>query len=285
MKRRTFLTTTTLATVGIATLLVEGCHDSKNSIGDIRVDEDSNGTFDLDEATISSLIKKLDSGTYSSEQLVKLYLKRINNVDKSGPQLNAIIEINPDAAQIAKQMDSERKSGKSRGPLHGIPVVIKDNIDTADKMQTTSGSLAMAGNFARKDAFIVKKLRNAGAIIIAKTNLSEWANFRSTQSSSGWSSRGGQTKNPYFLDHNLCGSSAGSGVAVSANLCVVAVGTETDGSIVCPASVNGVVGIKPTVGLVSRSGIIPISKNTGHCWANSENCYRCSDFIRGTFGD
>ena len=157
-------------------------------------------------------------------------------------------------------MDNERKARKNRGPLHGIPIVIKDNIDTGDKMQTTAGSLAMAGNIASSDAFIVKKLREAGAIIIGKTNLSEWANFRSTQSSSGWSSRGGQTKNPYFLDHNPCGSSAGSGVAVSANLCVVAVGTETDGSIVCPASVSGLVGIKPTVGLISRSGIIPISK-------------------------
>jgi amidase len=174
--------------------------------------------------------------------------------------LNSVIEINPDAIAIAVAMDKERKAGKSRGPLHGIPVLIKDNIDTADKMQTTAGSLAMVGNIASKDAFIVRKLRESGAIIIGKTNLSEWANFRSTQSSSGWSSRGGQTKNPYILDHNPCGSSAGSGAAVSANLCVVALGTETDGSIVCPASVNGIVGIKPTVGLVSRSGIIPISK-------------------------
>ncbi|HWS59990.1 MAG TPA: amidase, partial [Flavobacterium sp.] len=197
---------------------------------------------------------------YTSEKLVDLYLKRIEAIDKNGPTLNAIIEINPDAMSIAKQMDDERKKGIIRGSLHGIPVVIKDNIDTADKMQTTAGALAMMGNIASKDAFIVKKLREAGAIIIGKTNLSEWANFRSTQSSSGWSSRGGQTKNPYILDHNPCGSSSGSGVAVAANLCVVAVGTETDGSIVCPASVNGIVGIKPTVGLLSRSGIIPISK-------------------------
>lgn len=260
MKRRTFLTTTTIATVGLTTLLVEGCNDSKKDTGLLKVDADANVAFDLDEETIRSLREKLASAKYSSEQLVALYLKRIENIDKSGPKLNAIIEVNPDALSIAKQMDNERKDGKTRGALHGIPVMIKDNIDTADKMQTTAGSLAMAGNFASNDAFIVKKLREAGAIIIGKTNLSEWANFRSTQSSSGWSSGGGQTKNPYCLDHNPCGSSAGSGAAVAANLCVVAVGTETDGSIVCPASVNGVVGIKPTVGLVSRSGIIPISK-------------------------
>lgn len=260
MKRRTFLTTTTLASVGLTTLLFEGCNNSKKDIEDKKVAIDAAEAFVLDEETISSLGKKLDSGKYSSEQLVELYLRRIENIDKNGPKLNAIIEINPDAFSIAKQMDNERKARKNRGPLHGIPIVIKDNIDTGDKMQTTAGSLAMAGNIASSDAFIVKKLREAGAIIIGKTNLSEWANFRSTQSSSGWSSRGGQTKNPYFLDHNPCGSSAGSGVAVSANLCVVAVGTETDGSIVCPASVSGLVGIKPTVGLISRSGIIPISK-------------------------
>ncbi len=258
MKRRFFLTATTLATVGIATLLVESCIDAKKNT------DDQNGTssneFELDEETISSLQDKLASGKYTSEQLVDLYLKRIEEIDKNGAKLNSIIEINPEAISIAKQMDSERKEGKVRGPLHGIPVVIKDNIDTADKMQTTAGALAMNGNIASKDAFIVKKLRDAGAIIIGKTNLSEWANFRSTQSSSGWSSRGGQTKNPYILDHNPCGSSAGSGAAVAANLCVVAVGTETDGSVVCPASVNGIVGIKPTVGLLSRSGIIPISK-------------------------
>ena len=260
MKRRTFLTTTTLASVGLTTLLFEGCNNSKKDIEDKKVAIDAAEVFVLDEETIGSLGEKLDSGMYSSEQLVELYLRRIENIDKNGPKLNAIIEINPDAVSIAKQMDNERKARKNRGPLHGIPIVIKDNIDTGDKMQTTAGSLAMAGNIASSDAFIVKKLREAGAIIIGKTNLSEWANFRSTQSSSGWSSRGGQTKNPYFLDHNPCGSSAGSGVAVSANLCVVAVGTETDGSIVCPASVSGLVGIKPTVGLISRSGIIPISK-------------------------
>lgn len=260
MKRRDFLTGTTLATVGLATLFVEGCNNTTKNIEDDSIQSDGTIPFDLDEETISSLSKKLALATYSSQQLVELYLKRIENIDKGGPKLNSIIELNPDAILIAKQMDNERKDGKIRGPLHGIPILLKDNIDTADKMQTTAGSLAMIGNFASNDAFIVKKLRDAGAIIIGKTNLSEWANFRSTQSSSGWSSRGGQTKNPYFLDRNPCGSSAGSGAAVAANLCVVAVGTETDGSIVCPASVNGVVGIKPTVGLVSRSGIIPISQ-------------------------
>ena len=260
MKRRSFLTTATLASAGLTTFLVTGCTSSTKKDEDSPPVKNYNKTFELEEETIGSLREKLTSGKYTSEQLVQLYLQRIEAVDKNGPQLNSVIEINPDAVAIAVAMDKELKSGKSRGPLHGIPVLIKDNIDTADKMQTTAGSLAMVGNIASNDAFVVKKLREAGAIIIGKTNLSEWANFRSTQSCSGWSSRGGQTKNPNILDHNPCGSSAGSGAAVSANLCVVAVGTETDGSIVCPASVNGVVGIKPTVGLVSRSGIIPISK-------------------------
>ena len=259
MKRRSFLTTATLASAGLTTLLIAGCTSNTKKDEDLASIEDS-VVFELDEETIGSLREKLASGKYTSEQLVQLYLKRIEAIDATGPQLHSVIEVNPDAVAIAVAMDKELKAGKNRGPLHGIPVLIKDNIETADKMQTTAGSLAMAGNIASKDAFVVKKLREARAIIIGKTNLSEWANFRSTQSCSGWSSRGGQTKNPYILDHNPCGSSAGSGAAVSANLCVVAVGTETDGSIVCPASVNGIVGIKPTVGLVSRSGIIPISK-------------------------
>ena len=259
MKRRAFLTTTTFASVGLSTSFISGCSTAKNrDNSDLTVD--SYKLFELDEETISSLADKLSSGTYSSEQLIKLYMHRIEAIDKKGPRLNSIIELNPDALSIAKIMDLELKSNNRRGPLHGIPVLIKDNIDTVDKMQTTSGSLALVGNIASKDAFIVTKLREAGAIILGKTNLSEWANFRSSKSCSGWSSRGGQTKNPYFLDHNPCGSSSGSGVAVAANLCVVSVGTETDGSIVCPASVSGVVGIKPTVGLVSRTGIIPISK-------------------------
>lgn len=260
MERRTFLTTSALATIGISTLLVEGCNNTKQNIGDEKITNNISIEFELDEETIVSLQEKLISGQYTSEQLVELYLKRIEVIDTKGPTLNSIIEINPDAIAIAKEFDNERSDGKIRSSLHGIPIVIKDNIDSADIMQTTAGSLAMVGNIATKDAFVVKKLREAGAIIIGKTNLSEWANFRSSQSSSGWSGRGGQTKNPYILDHNPCGSSSGSGVAVSANLCVVAVGTETDGSIVCPASVNGVVGIKPTVGLISRTGIIPISE-------------------------
>lgn len=260
MKRRSFITTATMASAGLTTLLITSCTSSAKKDDDSASAENTDAVFELEEETIGSLREKLASGKYTSEQLVQLYLKRIEAIDKHGPQLNSVIEINPDAITIAVAMDKELKAGKSRGSLHGIPVLIKDNIDTADKMQTTAGSLAMTGNIASKDAFVVKKLREAGAVIIGKTNLSEWANFRSTQSCSGWSSRGGQTKNPFILDHNPCGSSAGSGVAVSANLCVVAVGTETDGSVVCPASVNGIVGIKPTVGLVSRSGIIPISK-------------------------
>ena len=258
MKRRTFLTTTTMASAGLSAFLISGCSNvTKNEGSDVVADGAE--AFELEEETISSLREKLSSGKYTSEQLVQLYLNRIDAIDKNGLELHSIIEINSEAIAIAKAMDAEMKAGKSRGPLHGIPVVIKDNIDTADKMQTTAGSLALEGNFASKDAFVVGRLREAGAIIIGKTNLSEWANFRSTHSCSGWSSRGGQTKNPYILDHNPCGSSAGSAVAVAANLCVVAVGTETDGSVVCPSAVSGIVGIKPTIGLVSRSGIIPIS--------------------------
>ncbi|HEY6504220.1 MAG TPA: amidase [Chitinophagaceae bacterium] len=259
MKRRDFLTTGTLATAGLTTLLATSCNDDKPKAEQAATIPDEVPGFELDEESVSSLQEKMVSGKYSSEQLTKLYLDRIEAIDKKGPLLNSVIELNPDALAIAKAMDEERKAGKARGPLHGIPILIKDNIDTADKMQTTAGSLAMEGNIAANDAFVVKKLREAGAVIMGKTNLSEWANFRSSHSCSGWSSRGGQTKNPYTLDHNPCGSSSGSGVAVAANLCVVAVGTETDGSVTCPASVNGIVGLKPTVGLVSRSGIIPIS--------------------------
>lgn len=260
MKRSDFLTTSALAAAGIATIFTASSATSEKAkteheIEPINIDDD----FELNETTVKDLQDKMQSGTYTSTQITQLYLDRIEAIDKSGPKLNSMIEINPDALNIAKAMDAERKAGKVRGLLHGIPVVIKDNIDTVDKMMTTAGALALDGHFAKKDAFIVKKLRDAGVVILGKTNLSEWANFRSTNSCSGWSSRGGQTKNPYILDHSPCGSSAGSGSAVSANLCMIAVGTETDGSITCPASVNGAVGIKPTVGLVSRSGIIPIS--------------------------
>lgn len=215
--------------------------------------------FALLEATIDMLQQKMQSGEYTSQSITRLYLKRIAEIDKKGPALNAVIELNPDALAIAEQMDAERKAGKTRGPLHGIPVLVKDNINTGDNMQTTAGSLALEGHKAAKDAFIITKLRESGAVLLGKTNLSEWANFRSTRSTSGWSSRGGQTKNPYLLNRDPSGSSAGSGSAVSANLCAVAIGTETNGSIVSPSSVNGIVGIKPTVGLLGRSRIIPIS--------------------------
>jgi amidase len=216
-------------------------------------------TFELEELTIRDVQSAMASGRYTSRQLVELYLRRIDEIDRRGPALRSIIEVNPDALRIADELDVERRQRGARGPLHGIPIVIKDNIDTADRMTTTAGSLALEGMIAAQDAFIVERLRAAGAVILAKTNLSEWANIRSTKSSSGWSARGGQVRNPYALDRNPCGSSSGSAVAVSANLAAAAIGTETDGSIVCPASSNGIVGIKPTVGLVSRAGIIPIS--------------------------
>lgn len=261
MKRRSFLTNTSLAIAGLTTTLFasSSCSDKKTESATKSNDDNSEDNFELNEMTIMQLQDKMAKGEYTSEQITKLYLNRIEALDRNGPKLNAIIELNPDALSIAKEMDKERKEGNTRGALHGIPILIKDNIDTADKMMTTAGALALVGNIAAKDAFIVQKLRAAGAVLLGKTNLSEWANFRSTNSCSGWSSRGGQTKNPYILDHSPCGSSSGSGSAVAANLCVIAVGTETDGSITCPASVNGAVGIKPTVGLVSRSGIIPIS--------------------------
>ncbi len=258
MKRRDFLTTGTLAAAGVSSLLSSCKPDSSKTITPTNITE-TISDFELSEEGISSLQDKMSSGKYTSEQITKLYLDRIDAIDKKGPLLNSVIEINPDALSIAKKLDDERKAGKVRGPMHGIPVLIKDNIDTADKMQTTAGALAMEGHIAPVDSFVATKLREAGAVILGKTNLSEWANFRSSHSCSGWSSRGGQTKNPYILDHNPCGSSAGSGAAVAANLCTVAVGTETDGSVTCPSSVNGIVGIKPTVGLVSRTGIIPIS--------------------------
>ena len=216
-------------------------------------------TRDFSEASIADLHDQLQRGDITSEELVDWYIDRIAAVDRSGPALNAIIEINPDARDIAAALDREWQSSGPRGPLHGIPVVLKANIDTADQMYTSAGSLALADHVPPEDAFIVKRLRNAGAVILGKANLSEWANYRSSRSSSGWSSVGGQTRNPYDTARTPCGSSSGSGVAVAANLTVVAIGTETDGSVVCPAGINGIVGIKPTLGLVSRSGIIPIA--------------------------
>jgi len=215
--------------------------------------------FPYAEATIAGLQEQMKSGQLTSSSLTAAYLARIAEIDRAGPRLNAIIELNPDATAIARQLDAERSAGHVRGPLHGIPVLLKDNIATADKMETTAGSLALVGAKPPQDAVIVAQLRAAGAVILGKTNLSEWANFRGEKSISGWSARGGQTHNPYALDRNTSGSSSGSAAAVAANLCVVAVGSETDGSIVSPASVCGLVGIKPTVGLLSRTGIIPIS--------------------------
>jgi amidase len=259
MNRRKFLRNTALAGFTLSTLSFGACQTGLLGMGRNKNGLEEADDFELNELTIQELQKKMASGEYTSVDLTEMYLERIALLDKAGPRINSVIEVNPDAVAIAESLDKERRAGKVRGPLHGIPVLIKDNIDTADKMMTTAGSLALVGNRASQDAFIVKKLRQAGAVLLGKTNLSEWANFRSTRSSSGWSSRGGQTRNPYVLDCNPCGSSSGSGAAVAANLCAVAIGTETDGSIVCPSSVNGVVGFKPTVGLVSRSGIIPIS--------------------------
>ena len=219
----------------------------------------SPAAFELDELTIADLQAGMSSGKYTARSLTEKYLDRINDIDKRGPAVNSVIELNPDAESIAAEMDRRRKDGVVRSPLHGIPVLIKDNIDTHDRMKTSAGSLALAGSTPLQNAMVVQKLRFAGAVIIGKTNLSEWANFRSSHSSSGWSARGGQTKNPYVLDRNPCGSSSGTGAAIAANLAAVGVGTETDGSIVCPSNACSLVGIKPTLGMVSRTGIIPIA--------------------------
>ncbi|WP_183558068.1 amidase [Mucilaginibacter sp. SP1R1] len=259
MHRRNFLKTGSVAGLTLSTLVAACGQSSAEKKPDAAAD-DKGDLFELSEATITDLQQKMKAKQYTSRLLTELYLKRIDEIDKNGPKLNAVIELNKDALNMADAMDKERSQGKVRGPMHGIPVLIKDNINTADNMHTTAGSLALGDNFAKQDAFIVHKLREAGAVILGKTNLSEWANFRSTHSTSAWSSRGGQTKCPYILDRNPSGSSSGSGSAVAANLCTVAIGTETDGSIVSPSSVNGLVGIKPTVGLLSRSGIVPISK-------------------------
>ena len=215
--------------------------------------------FDIAEATIADLQDGMTSGKYTARSLAEKYLARIEALDRNGPALRSVIELNPDALALADSLDKERKEKGPRGPLHGIPLLVKDNIDTADKMATTAGSLALVGTKPPRDAFLVTRLRQAGAVILGKSNLSEWANVRCSYSTSGWSGRGGLTKNPYALDRNPCGSSSGSGVAVAANLCAGAIGTETDGSVTAPASVNGVVGVKPTVGIVSRTGVIPIS--------------------------
>jgi amidase len=217
------------------------------------------GPSALERLSIASVTAGADRERWSSQRLTAAYLARIEAIDRHGAQLRSVLELNPDAARNARQLDRERASGHVRGSLHGVPILLKDNIDTLDALHTTAGSLALLDSMPRQDAFIVQRLRSAGALILGKTNMSEWANYRSRHSSSGWSARGGQTRNPYALERNPCGSSAGSAVAVAADLTLVAVGTETDGSITCPAAVNGIVGIKPTLGLVSRSGIIPIA--------------------------
>ncbi len=217
------------------------------------------GSFDLEEVTVAELGRRMAVGERTSREITRLYLDRIEALDRQGPTLRAVIETNPDALEIAEELDRERAAGTVRGPLHGIPILLKDNVATADRTTTTAGSLALEGSIPPRDAFVAARLRQAGAVLLGKANLSEWANFRSNRSSSGWSARGGQCRNPYVLSRNPCGSSSGSGAAASANLCAAAVGTETDGSIICPSSANGLVGIKPTVGLVSRSGIVPIS--------------------------
>lgn len=214
----------------------------------------------LEEATIAELHENYKNGTYTAKEVVEAYLERIEQYDQNGPKINSVITVNPDAVAIAEELDKEMADGNVRGPLHGIPILLKDNIDTKDKMANTAGSRVMEGSMPIQDAYIVEKLRESGAIILGKANLSEWANFHSNNSSSGWSGLGGQTKNPFDITRNPCGSSAGSGASVSANFAMLTIGTETNGSITCPSSANGVVGIKPTVGLLSRSGIIPISE-------------------------
>jgi amidase len=240
----------------LASLLILGvfsCSSEKQAT------EQQNASIELEEITIADIQAAYVAGTYTIKELTQAYLDQIAAIDDAGPQLNSVIIVNPDALAIAAELDAELAAGNSRGPMHGIPVILKDNIDTHDKMPTTAGSRALANSYPLQDSYLAKQLREAGAIILGKANLSEWANFRGEMSSSGWSGVGGQTKNPYVLTRNPCGSSAGSGASVSANLTVLAIGTETNGSIVCPSHANGVVGIKPTVGLISRSGVIPIS--------------------------
>jgi amidase len=253
-QRRRFLRSSALAGVSAAVLpaLAAARQVAASPAPEIK-------SFELDEITIADLQAGMVSGKFSARSITEKYLGRIEEIDQQGPALKSVIEVNPEALAIADALDKERKENRVRGPMHGIPVLIKDNIDTADRMQTTAGSLALLGSKPVKDSFVVQKLRESGAVILGKTNLSEWANIRSSHSSSGWSARGGQTLNPYALDRNPCGSSSGSGAAASASLCAIAVGTETDGSVVCPASANGLVGIKPTLGLISRAGIIPIA--------------------------
>ncbi len=257
MKRREFLLNGALGGAAL-TGLVDRSENATLPTSETRTDR-AVADFELEEATIADLQRAMAQGKRTSRSITEQYLERIGALDHRGPALHHLIETNPDALSIADQMDRERRSRGPRSALHGIPVLLKDNIDTADRMTTTAGSLALEGSIPLRDSFVAQRLRAAGAVLLGKTNLSEWANFRSTHSTSGWSGRGGQGKNPYALDRNPCGSSSGSGGAVSANYTAVAIGTETDGSIVCPSAANGIVGIKPTLGLVSRAGIIPIA--------------------------
>src|SRR2546423_361491 len=257
MNRRMFVRNSVAGGVGLASVSLTTAAKEAETASSVPSTPPS--AFELDESTIADLQGGMASGKYSSHSLVRKYLDRIDDIDKHGPAINSVIELNPDALSIASDLDKERKAKEPRGPLHGVPVLIKDNIDTHDRMTTTAGSLALGGSIPLQDSFVAKKLRDAGAVILGKTNLSEWANFRSSHSSSGWSGRGGQTKNPYVLDRNPCGSSSGTGAAISANLAAIGVGTETDGSVVCPSNANSLVGIKPTLGLISRAGIIPIA--------------------------
>jgi amidase len=256
LSRRGFVKSGLLGGFAAATLPALALTEKAATSSSLNFERES---FELDETSISELAEKMASGKYSARSIAEKYLARIEAIDQWGPTMRSVIELNPDALSIADALDNERREKGARGLLHGIPVLIKDNIDTADRMATTAGSLALVGAKPPKDSFLVQQLRNAGAVIMGKTNLSEWANIRSNRSTSGWSGRGGLTKNPYALDRNTSGSSSGSGAAVSSNLCAAAVGTETDGSIVSPSSINGIVGIKPTVGLISRTGVIPIS--------------------------
>src|ERR1022692_4630668 len=255
--RRSFLKATLIGSAAALTPLYPALAAARESASAAPIPDIK--PFELDEITISDLQDGMKAGKFTPRSLVEKYSARIQEIDKHGPAINSILELNPDAVSIADALDRERKAKGPRGPLHGVPVLIKDNIDTADRMMTTAGSLALVGSKPPRDSYVAQKLRSAGAVILAKTYLSEWANIRSSHSTSGWSGRGGLTKNSYALDRNPCGSSSGTGAGVSANLCAVGIGTETDGSIVCPSSSNGLAGIKPTVGLVSRSGIIPIS--------------------------
>ena len=260
MNRRLFLNQSALVALTATLLPVVACQPATDKPADTdTANPPAEDAFALHEATVADLQERMTKGTETARSLSEKYLARIKALNEAGPMLRAVIETNPDALSIADALDKERQAGKLRGPLHGIPVLIKDNIDSGDQMMTTAGASALVGHKAKQDAFIVQKLRAAGAVLLGKTNLSERANFRSSHSVSGWSSRGGQSRNPYVLDRSTSGSSSGSGAAVAANLCAVAVGTETDGSVVSPASCNGLVGLKPTVGLLSRSGIIPIS--------------------------